>query len=220
MVINKSDSIYSELTIILKSIPNLWSRSESGPEWATDKTIDKKRRAEEEASVRAREAELHYKACVQEANYRAAQLQKVKKDQLVKIRELLSACENTLKTVTVSYFQLCHVVSAPLPVQLQTLTESVRGYDPGSAYMEFVKRLPEPQTNQTKFTFQPHITDHDSSESDSNWSSPAASPQSKGIAGAGSGGVGGMSSGDELETDHDFNSKWRLNHIFLSMRGY
>ena len=107
-----------------------------------------------------------------------------------------------MKTVTCSYFQLCHVVSAPLPVQLQTLAESVRNYDPGSAYLEFVKRLPEAQTNQTKFTFQPHIADHDSSESDSNSSSPAASPPSRGQT------AGGMlSSGDELETDHDFNSK-------------
>ena len=185
--------------------------SESGPEWIPEK-IDKKRRAEEEASLRAREAELSYKSCVQEANYRAAQLQKVKKDQLVKIRELLSALETTMKTVTISYFQLCHVVSAPLPVQLQTLSESVRTYDPGSAYMEFVKRLPEPQTNQTKFTFQPHMTtDHDSSESDSNSSSPAASPPVKGQTGSG-GGLGGMSSGDELETDHDFNSKLSIIH--------
>ena len=184
--------------------------SESGPEWMPEK-IDKKRRAEEEASLRAREAELSYKSCVQEANYRAAQLQKVKKELLVKIRELLTACEATMKSVTISYFQLCHVVSAPLPVQLQTLSESVRTYDTGSAYMEFVKRLPEPQTNQTKFIFQPHImtADHDSSESDSNSSSPAASPPSKGQTGSG-GGLGGMSSGDELETDHDFNSKFTL----------
>ncbi|CAG2118643.1 unnamed protein product, partial [Medioppia subpectinata] len=175
--------------------------SESGADWSVEK-IDKKRRAEEEAGVRAREAELHYKSCVQEANYRAAQLQTVKKDLLVRIRELLSACETTIKTATCSYFQLCHVVSAPLPVQLQSLSESVRNYDPGSAYMEFVKRLPEPQANQTKFTFQPHITtDHDSSESDSNSSSPAASPPTRGPT------SGLMSSGDELETDHDFNSK-------------
>lgn len=178
--------------------------------------IEKKRRAEEEASLRAREAELGYKACVQEANYRAAQLQKVKKDLLVKIRELLTACEATLKTVTISYFQLCHVVSAPLPVQLQTLSESVRTYDPGSAHMEFVKRLPEATANQTKFTFQPHITDHDSSESDSNSSSPAASPPAKGQAGSG-GGLGGMSSGDELETDHDFNSMLLFIDWFYEM---
>jgi hypothetical protein len=174
--------------------------SESGPDWASDK-VDKKRRAEEDASIRAQEAELSYKSCVQEANYRAAQLQKVKKDLLVKIRELLSACEVTMKSVTCSYFQLCHVISAPLPVQLQTLSESARTYDPGSSYIEFVKRLPEPQSHQTKFTFQPHITDHDSSESDSNSSSPAASPPSRGQTG------GIASSGDELETDHDFNSK-------------
>ncbi|CAG2167076.1 unnamed protein product [Oppiella nova] len=175
--------------------------SESGVDWSAEK-IDKKRRAEEDASVRAREAELGYKACVQEANYRASQLQKVKKDLLVRIRELLSGCEATMKTATCSYFQLCHVVSAPLPVQLQSLSESVRNYDPGSAYLEFVKRLPEPHTNQTKFTFQPHITtDHDSSESDSNGSSsPAASPPTRGPP------SGLMSSGDELETDHDFNT--------------
>ncbi|XP_054157573.1 rho GTPase-activating protein 45-like [Oppia nitens] len=185
-----------------KAKTGLRTSSESGTEWSVEK-MDKKRRAEEDASVRAREAELAYKTSVQEANYRAAQLQKVKKDLLVRVRELLSVCEGTMKTATSAYFQLCHVVSAPLPVQLQNLVDSVRNYDMGSAHMDFVKRLPEPQANQTAFTFQPHVTtDHDSSESDSNSSSPANSPPTRGP----SVGGGMFSSGDELETDHDFNT--------------
>ena len=43
-----------------------------------------------------------------------------------------------------AYFQLQHTLTAPVPVQFQTLCESSRLYEPGSQFMEYVKRLPEP----------------------------------------------------------------------------
>jgi hypothetical protein len=51
-----------------------------------------------------------------------------------------------MKAVTVAYFQLQHTLTAPVPVQFQTLCESSRLYEPGSQFMEYVKRLPEPPT--------------------------------------------------------------------------
>lgn len=61
---------------------------------------------------------------------------------LRQVRELVYQCDQTMKAVTVGYFQLQHTVTAPAPVQFQTLCESSRLYEPGLQYMERVKRQP------------------------------------------------------------------------------
>ncbi|XP_069156108.1 rho GTPase-activating protein 45 isoform X4 [Procambarus clarkii] len=121
--------------------------------------LDKLERKRDEALQKAREAEAWYRACVSEANERHGSLLRVKRDVLVQARELILQCDQTMKAVTVGYFQLQHTVAAPAPVQLQTLCESSRLYEPGSQYMEFVKRLgPSVSVEQpeTPFTFQPY----------------------------------------------------------------
>ncbi|KAK7007482.1 Rho GTPase-activating protein 29 [Halocaridina rubra] len=127
---------------------------------------DKLERKKDEASLKAREAEACYKSCVAEANERHVSLLKVKKEVLLQTRELILQCDQTMKAVTVGYFQLQHTVAAPAPIQLQTLCESSRLYEPGSQYMEFVKRLgpssgpslsQEPQ--HQPFTFEPYTPD-------------------------------------------------------------
>jgi hypothetical protein len=107
-----------------------------------------------------------YKSCVSEANERHSQLFRVKGQVLQQIRELMLQCDQMMKAVTVSYYQLQHSVSAPAPVQVrfvfcfrqltvgihlvllqfQTLCESSRLYEPGSQYMEFVRRMPLPNS--------------------------------------------------------------------------
>ena len=106
--------------------------------------VDKRKRLEEEAAQKVVESELHYKQCVAEANERHRQLLAVKADILQQVRELILQCDQTMKAVTVAYFQLQHTLTAPVPVQFQTLCESSRLYEPGSQFMEYVKRLPEP----------------------------------------------------------------------------
>lgn len=64
------------------------------------------------------EAETTYKASVCEANERQGQLLRVKSQVLQQVRELMLQCDQTMKAVTVSYFQLQHTVSAPAPVQV------------------------------------------------------------------------------------------------------
>ncbi|CAL4067534.1 unnamed protein product, partial [Meganyctiphanes norvegica] len=118
---------------------------------------DKLERKREEAMTKAREAEVTYRTCVSEANERHASLQKVKREVLLQTRELILQCDQTMKAVTVGYFQLQHTVAAPAPIQYQTLCESSRLYEPGSQYMEFVKRLgptvtPEPL--ESPFSFE------------------------------------------------------------------
>lgn len=103
--------------------------------------LEKKKRYEEDALQKAIEAETIYKACVVEANDRRLNLEKTKAVVLQQVRELMLQCDQTMKAVTVAYFQLQHTASAPAPVQFQTLCESSRLYEPGFQYMEFVKRL-------------------------------------------------------------------------------
>ncbi|XP_023933101.1 rho GTPase-activating protein 45 [Lingula anatina] len=121
--------------------------------------VDKKKKVEEDAMIKAAEAETTYKACVVEANTRQQDLEKGKGEILTQIRELIYQCDQTMKAVTVGYFQLQHTLSAPAPVQYQTLCESCRQYEPGTRYAEFVKRLPNSshaRSTQDVFVFEPY----------------------------------------------------------------
>ena len=55
---------------------------------------------------------------MREANERHATLQKVKGEVLTQVRELTLQCDQTMKAVTASYFQLQHATAAPMPVQV------------------------------------------------------------------------------------------------------
>ncbi|KAM7287105.1 rho GTPase-activating protein 45 [Ixodes scapularis] len=121
---------------------------------------ERKRRLEDDALQKAREAETTYKACVVEANERLLSLERTKMEVLQQVRELMCQCDQTMKAVTVAYFQLQHTVSAPAPVQFQTLCESSRMYEPGSQYMEFVRRIPLGRPTEPQLlTFEPYTTD-------------------------------------------------------------
>ena len=79
------------------------------------------------------EAENHYRSvniccipsnsfcrlCVDDANVRHRNLLGVKSRVLQQIRELLMQADQTMKAVTVSYFQQQHTLTAPCPVQFQ-----------------------------------------------------------------------------------------------------
>jgi hypothetical protein len=170
------------------------------------------------------EAETTYKASVCEANERHGQLLRVKSQVLQQVRELMLQCDQTMKAVTVSYFQLQHTVSAPAPVQVQfwlvwclplacgqsdgrfgflqfqTLCESSRLYEPGSQYMEFIRRMPLPSkpsrdstptatagspggTSPGPYTFEPYSEESTVSEKErkSNGSLSADLSESAGI---------------------------------------
>jgi len=122
--------------------------------------LDKRKKLEEEAGLKAAESESHYRSCVEEANDRHRNLLTTKSYILCQIRELVMQCDQTMKAVTVSYFQQQHTLTAPCPVQFQTLCESSRLYEPGSQYMKFVKRLPDPLSTRFSerdpFTFEPY----------------------------------------------------------------
>jgi len=122
--------------------------------------LDKRKKLEDEAGVKAVEAESHYRTCVEESNARHRNLLAVKSQVLQQIRELLMQADQTMKAVTVSYFQQQHTLTAPCPVQFQTLCESSRLYEPGSQYMKFVRRLPDSTSQRASesnpFCFEPY----------------------------------------------------------------
>ncbi|XP_064604418.1 rho GTPase-activating protein 45-like isoform X2 [Liolophura sinensis] len=128
--------------------------------------IDKRKRLEEDALHRAAEAETTYKACVAEANIRQEEMAKVKKVVLAKLQEEISLSDEMMKKVTMDYFQLQIAVSAPVPVQYQTLCETSHDYEPGSQYAEFVRRLPVSarRVHNELFTFEPYIVDRQQGE--------------------------------------------------------
>ncbi|XP_077549411.1 rho GTPase-activating protein 45-like [Haemaphysalis longicornis] len=134
---------------------------------AAQRADDRRRRLEEETTLqKAREAETTYKACVVEANERLLALERTKAEVLQQVRELMCQCDQTMKAVTVAYFQLQHTVCAPAPIQFQTLCESSRLYVPGSQYLEFVRRIPSGRPAQTKLlTFEPCGSDASRAES-------------------------------------------------------
>jgi len=125
--------------------------------------LDKRKKTEEDALLKAMEAETSYKACVSEANDRHSQLLRVKSQVLQQVRELMLQCDQTMKAVTVSYFHLQQSVAAPPPVQFQTLCDSSRLYEPGSQYMEFLRKMYLPSkpvrrdSSQTNQMVQGHL---------------------------------------------------------------
>ncbi|CAG0918258.1 unnamed protein product [Notodromas monacha] len=131
------------------------------------KSSDQRRKTKSEEDLL--EAELNHKALVENANEQHTALLKTKAQVLQQIHELIIQCDQTMKTVTVNYFQLQHSVTAPSPIQFQTLCESSRLYEPGSQYLEFVKRLPgalnpegvegEPQKSFTPSWLETYLED-------------------------------------------------------------
>ncbi|XP_053393700.1 rho GTPase-activating protein 29-like [Mercenaria mercenaria] len=156
--------------------------------------IDKKRKAEDDASHKAAEAETTYKACVAEANNRQSDLQRIKTEHLAAIRDQIFLSDQVIKKVTIDYFQLLQTVSAPVPVQYHALCEASKHYEAGSQYGEFVRRLPVSTSTPVQyedFKFEPYSakgdvanrkvstqsnesepSDHQSGESSPNLSSP------------------------------------------------
>ncbi|KAM5147779.1 rho GTPase-activating protein 29 [Mantella aurantiaca] len=109
----------------------------------SSKQVEKKRRLEEEASLKAEEAKEHYKACVADVELKRSDMETVKSEILTQIRELVFQCDLTLKAATVNLFQMQHAQVVSLPVNCTALCENAKCYEPGQQFSEFVKNLPK-----------------------------------------------------------------------------
>uniref|UniRef100_A0A671RD87 Rho GTPase-activating protein 29 n=1 Tax=Sinocyclocheilus anshuiensis TaxID=1608454 RepID=A0A671RD87_9TELE len=119
------------------------SRTEEEQPSAGGRTLEKKRRVEEEALQKAEEAQEQYKACVADLEAKKVSLSNTKREILTQIRKLVFQCDLTLKSVTVNWFQMQQAQTQPLSVNYQALSEQAKKYEPGQRYSEFVCSLPK-----------------------------------------------------------------------------
>uniref|UniRef100_A0A8B9JBF9 Rho GTPase-activating protein 29 n=1 Tax=Astyanax mexicanus TaxID=7994 RepID=A0A8B9JBF9_ASTMX len=115
------------------------SRAEEEQLGAGGKQLEKRRRLEDEALQKAKEAREHYRQCITDVGVRRVDLANAKADILAQIRTLVFQCDLTLKAVTVNWFQMQQAQVVCLPVNNQTLCESAKLYEPGQRYTEFVR---------------------------------------------------------------------------------
>ncbi|TRZ16199.1 hypothetical protein HGM15179_010878 [Zosterops borbonicus] len=124
----------------------------------TTKTLDKKRRLEEEAKNKAEEAMATYRTCVADANTQKQELEDTKVNCLRQIHEVIKQTDQVIKSVTISFYQLMHMQTAPLPVNYQTLCESSKLYDPGQQYASHVRQLQRGDEPDVQYDFEPYVS--------------------------------------------------------------
>ncbi|XP_014115458.1 PREDICTED: minor histocompatibility protein HA-1 isoform X1 [Pseudopodoces humilis] len=124
----------------------------------TTKTLDKKRRLEEEAKNKAEEAMATYRTCVADANTQKQELEDTKVNSLRQIHEVIKQTDQVIKSATISFYQLMHMQTAPLPVNFQTLCESSKLYDPGQQYASHVRQLQRGDEPDVQYDFEPYVS--------------------------------------------------------------
>ncbi|XP_068853208.1 rho GTPase-activating protein 45 [Aphelocoma coerulescens] len=124
----------------------------------TTKTLDKKRRLEEEAKNKAEEAMATYRTCVADANTQKQELEDTKVNSLRQIHEVIKQTDQVVKSATISFYQLMHMQTAPLPVNFQTLCESSKLYDPGQQYASHVRQLQRGDEPDVQYDFEPYVS--------------------------------------------------------------
>ncbi|XP_021090529.1 rho GTPase-activating protein 45 isoform X2 [Mesocricetus auratus] len=132
----------------------------SGPGTGTaaSKALDKRRRLEEEAKNKADEAMATYRTCVADAKTQKQELEDTKVTALRHIQEVIRQSDQTIKSATISYYQLMHMQTAPLPVHFQMLCESSKLYDPGQQYASHVRQLQRGEEPDVRYDFEPHVS--------------------------------------------------------------
>ncbi|XP_029138812.1 rho GTPase-activating protein 45 [Protobothrops mucrosquamatus] len=125
---------------------------------ATLKNLDKKRRLEEEARNKAEEAMATYRTCIADANTQKQELEDTKVTALRQLHEVVKQSDQVIKSATISFYQIMHMQTAPLPVYFQTLCESSKLYDPGQQYASHVKRLQRGDEPETQYDFEPYVS--------------------------------------------------------------
>ncbi|XP_078525964.1 rho GTPase-activating protein 45 isoform X2 [Lissotriton helveticus] len=120
------------------------------------KSLDKKRRLEDDAKGKAEEAMATYRTCIADAKTQKQELEDVKVNVLRQIQEVIKQSDQTLKSATISYYQIMHMQTAPLPVNFQTLCESSKLYDLGQQYASYVRQLQRVDDRENVYDFEPY----------------------------------------------------------------
>ncbi|KAJ0065438.1 hypothetical protein NL108_010437 [Boleophthalmus pectinirostris] len=130
------------------------SRAEEEGAGSTAKTVEKKKRLEEEARNKTDEAEATYRTCIADATTQRLELEHTKVTVLRQLQDVIKQSDQTLRSATISYYQLMHMQTVALPVHYQTLCESSKLYDPGQQYAAHVKDLQLPEQPPVHYTFE------------------------------------------------------------------
>uniref|UniRef100_A0A8D3DK14 Rho GTPase activating protein 45b n=1 Tax=Scophthalmus maximus TaxID=52904 RepID=A0A8D3DK14_SCOMX len=129
-------------------------RAEEEGGGSTAKSLEKKKRLEEEARNKADEAEATYRTCIADATAQHLDLEHSKVTVLRQLQDVIKQSDQTLRSATISYYQLMHMQTVALPVHYQTLCESSKLYDPGQQYAAHVRDLLLPEQPNVHYTFE------------------------------------------------------------------
>ncbi|XP_037530742.1 rho GTPase-activating protein 45 [Nematolebias whitei] len=129
-------------------------RAEEEGGGSTAKSLEKKKRVEEEAHNKADEAEATYRTCIADATTQQLELEHTKVTVLRQLQDVIKQSDQTLRSATISYYQLMHMQTVALPVHYQTLCESSKLYDPGHQYAAHVRDLQLPEQPGIHYMFE------------------------------------------------------------------
>uniref|UniRef100_H3D6N1 Rho GTPase activating protein 45 n=1 Tax=Tetraodon nigroviridis TaxID=99883 RepID=H3D6N1_TETNG len=129
-------------------------RAEEEGGGSTAKSVEKKKRLEEEARNKADEAEATYKTCIADTTAQQLELEYTKVTVLRQLQDVIKQSDQTIRSATISYYQLMHMHTVALPVHYQTLCESSKLYDPGQQYVAHVRDLQLPEQPNVHYTFE------------------------------------------------------------------
>uniref|UniRef100_A0A3Q3VK56 Uncharacterized protein n=1 Tax=Mola mola TaxID=94237 RepID=A0A3Q3VK56_MOLML len=129
-------------------------RAEEEGGGSTAKSVEKKKRLEEEARNKADEAEATYRTCIADATTQQLELEHTKVTVLRQLQDVIKQSDQTLRSATISYYQLMHMQTVALPVHYQTLCEGSKLYDPGQQYGAHVRDLQLPEQPQVHYNFE------------------------------------------------------------------
>ncbi|XP_070816427.1 rho GTPase-activating protein 45 isoform X1 [Chaetodon trifascialis] len=129
-------------------------RAEEEGGGSTAKSVEKKKRVEEEARNKADEAEATYRTCIADATAQQLELEHTKVTVLRQLQDIVKQSDQTIRSATISYYQLMHMQTVALPVHYQTLCESSKLYDPGQQYAAHVRDLQLPEQPSVYYNFE------------------------------------------------------------------
>ncbi|KAK0395410.1 hypothetical protein QR680_001267 [Steinernema hermaphroditum] len=106
------------------------------------KEVEKRRRAEGDASTKKKEAEDNVRQLDAEMKRCREEVENSKVRIIAQLRELVYQCDQTTKACSDHYFQALANLWVRVPGKYQELSHETRTYTPGSEYMSFLQNLP------------------------------------------------------------------------------
>ncbi|XP_009991924.1 PREDICTED: GEM-interacting protein, partial [Chaetura pelagica] len=122
---------------------------------SANKQLEKRRRSCEEAQAKVQETEALYKTCINDANFRRQELEKVRARIVSHVRKLIYQGDEVLTWVTLRMFKQRQSQSEQIPVGYQHLAEVCKPYKAGEKYLEFIQALQKKEIQVEVFEFEP-----------------------------------------------------------------